>query len=282
MGNKTLTLRKFDMSRITCDRNIVMLARRGSGKSVLVKDLLWHKRDIPVGAVISPTEQCNRYFGKFVPDLFIHEKYTPKLLEMVVKRQQMVIQQKAEEQRAFGHSRIDERAFLVMDDCLHSAKGSNGWTKDENMNFICYNGRHIKLLYILTVQYVVGIPPAMRSNSDFIFILREPILQNRRKIYEAFAGMFPTLQMFCDVLDQTTENFECLVIDNTSRSNKLEDVFFYYKAVDHENFRIGSDQYWQADESYRRDTAHDNEDEEYDPLDQQRRGSAPLITVRKV
>ena len=36
--------------------------------------------------------------------------------------------------------------------------------------------------------------------------------------------------MFFQVMDQCTENYECLVINNNAKSNKLEDQVFWYKA----------------------------------------------------
>ena len=42
----TLPLRKFDMSRIKKHTHLVVLiGMRDTGKSVLVKDLLWHHRE---------------------------------------------------------------------------------------------------------------------------------------------------------------------------------------------------------------------------------------------
>ena len=32
-------------------------------------------------------------------------------------------------------------------------------------------------------------------------------------------------------MDQCTENYECLVISNNAKSNKLEDQIFWYKAI---------------------------------------------------
>ena len=52
--------------------------------------------------------------------------------------------------------------------------------------------------------------------------------------------MFPTLESFCAVMDSTTENYECLVINNNAKSNKLTDQIFWYKAENHGNFRLGS------------------------------------------
>ena len=90
----------------------------------------------------------------------------------------------------------------------------------------------------------MGIPPNLRTNIDYVFILRENIVQNRKRIYECYAGMFPTFEIFCQVMDQTTENFSCLVIHNNSKSNKLEDQVFWYKAETHPPFKMGSTELW--------------------------------------
>ena len=40
------------------------------------------------------------------------------------------------------------------------------------------------------------------------------------------------------MLTETTNDYGCLVIDNTSTSEKIEDRVFWYKAEIHENFRM--------------------------------------------
>ena len=56
------------------------------------------------------------------------------------------------------------------------------------------NGRHWHILFIITMQYPLGIPPNLRTNIDYVFILRENIVSNRKRIYDNYAGMFPTLK----------------------------------------------------------------------------------------
>ena len=56
--------------------------------------------------------------------------------------------------------------------------------------------------------------------------------------------MFPSFEIFCQVMDQCTEDYECLVIHNNAKSNKLEDQVYWYKADPHENFQIGARQFW--------------------------------------
>jgi hypothetical protein len=238
-----LQLKKFDITSIDDDKVVVMIGKRCTGKSFLVKDLLYHHRDIPIGTVISPTESANKFFGHIVPPLFIHEEFTPAVVENVVKRQRLLIKKM---DVAGGHNAmIDPRSFLVLDDCLFD----DTWTKDKNVRFICMNGRHVKLMFVITMQYPLGIPPSLRTQIDYVFILRENIIGNRKRIYDCYAGMFKSFDMFCQVMDQCTENFECLVINNNATSNKLEDQVFWYKADGHEKFTIGAPEFWKLSQS---------------------------------
>ena len=65
-----LELKKFDMKQISFkpDENtgpvIVLIGRRDTGKSFLVRDLLYYHQDIPIGTVISGTEAGNGYYSK--------------------------------------------------------------------------------------------------------------------------------------------------------------------------------------------------------------------------
>ena len=108
------------------------------------------------------------------------------------------------------------------------------------------NGRHFNVFFMLTMQYVMDLPPALRANVDYVFILRENIIQNREKLYKSFFGIFPSFDMFCKVMDACTENYECLVLDNTVKSNKITDCVFWYKAKMHKNFKVGAPEYWHA------------------------------------
>jgi hypothetical protein len=230
-----LELKKFNMSDITDDKVVVLIGKRDTGKSFLCKDILYHHRNIPVGQVISGTEGANQFYSKIVPKLFIHGEFKPEIVQNMLKRQKLMI-----EQIHGGNREIDPRAFLILDDCLYD----NSWAKNKDMRSVFMNGRHYKLLFLLTMQYALGIPPNLRTNIDYVFILRENYVSNRKRLYEHYAGMFPSFEMFNQVMDQCTENYECLVINNNAKSNKLTDQVFWYKADARPDFKIGADPYW--------------------------------------
>jgi len=243
-------IKKFNMGNIIdrCEIDsrkspmIVIIGKKDTGKSFLVRDVLANARGcFPIGTVISGTEVANEFFQHMVPSKFIHDKYNAKIVTDAITRQLGAkTKRNQSKNQGGGVSNIDPRAFLILDDCLYDAS----WIKEESTRYVFMNGRHIDLMTIITMQYPLGITPNLRTNVDFIFILRETILGNRRRIYENYAGMFPTFEMFCTFMDQCTENFECLVICNGVQSNRLEDQVFWYKASDHAPFHLCSESLW--------------------------------------
>ena len=275
----TLELKKFDMKSIQFKPNenkgpvVVLIGKRDTGKSFLVRDLLWYQQDIPIGTVISGTEEGNGFYGKMVPRLFIHNEYNSAIIENILKRQRTVLKQVKKEMDTYKRTTIDPRAFVILDDCLYD----NTWSRDKLMRLLFMNGRHWKVMLVITMQYPLGIPPTLRTNIDYVFILRENYIANRKRIYENYAGMFPTFEAFCQVMDQCTENYECLVINNNAKSNKLQDQIFWYKADGHGEFRLGSREFWELSKQLN----DDDDEEQYDPNSARKKSSGPRIAVKK-
>lgn len=269
----SIRLKKFDMSSIPQDSVVLFIGKRATGKSYLVKDLLYHHQSMPIGTVVSGTEGANAFYSKIIPSIFIHGDLDPETISNVLKRQKMVIREIKQQFEKWGSSNIDPRAFLILDDCLYD----KSWVKDKNIRCMFMNGRHYKLLFIITMQYALGIPPNLRTNVDYVFILRENYFSNRKRLYESYAGMFPNFDMFNQVMDQCTENYECLVIHNNAKSNKLEDQVFWYKADARPPFRIGNEQFWQ----YHSKNFNDHHDEDEDNTIYHRPKSKQQITVKK-
>ena len=140
----TLQLKKFDMRSITFkpDENkgpvVVMIGRRDTGKSYLVRDLLFYHQDIPIGTVMSGTEAGNGFYSKIVPKLFIHEEYNSVIIENILRRQKTVLKQVNNEILQYRKTTIDPRTFVILDDCMYD----QSWTRDKLMRLLFMNGRH--------------------------------------------------------------------------------------------------------------------------------------------
>jgi len=132
-----------------------------------------------------------------------------------------------------------------------------------------FNGRHWNLFLIVTMQYVLDLPPELRSNVDFVFILRNNMIADREKIWKGFCSFVPTLSLFNKIMNKCTTGYECLVVNNMSRSNDISDCLFWYEGLIHDEFKIGKRQMWEFHYKMRKikaDNEKDDRDDEYNQI----------------
>ena len=173
-----------------------ILGRRGVGKTFLIKDLLWHYREVPQGIVITPSE-FDSFYETFLPKQSIYSEYKKDMTVM---------------------DNISDSRFMVLDDCLYDGSVF----RDESL-CECFKNPH--LLLAMTLQYPLDIPVRLRDVADYVFIFREPSVSIRLRIYQNYVvnQVIPTFDLFCKIMDKLEEH-QCLVIGTAT--SKL----FVYKA----------------------------------------------------
>lgn len=238
-------IRKFDVSTMKPDSVVVAIGRRRSGKSTLIRDILYQMRIIPRGYVMSGTEHASPFFSQFVPPKYTFSGFRSHILQNLIEVQKKKVAKEIAFLKETAVSRglpagqpkptNETRQFLVMDDLLAEAKE---WTKDENVRDLFFNGRHYNIFYTLSLQSMQGIPSSFKGNADYIFIFKESSPDTRKKINQVFG--FGSYDDFSSLMDACTNDYECLVIDTTSKTNKVEDMVFFYKArTEIPTFRMG-------------------------------------------
>jgi hypothetical protein len=238
MGSQKIQIKEFDLKQMCENPTIGLIAKRASGKSWITRHILYHMRDIPAHVIISKTEKLNSFYGKFVPNLFIYYKFESHILSKIFERQKCMNEENKLRIKR-GKKVKDDRVILVMDDCMGD---KTTWIKDEMINELFFNGRHYNIAFLLTLQYSKGITPDLRSNFDYIFLLAEDFISNRKKLYEEYAGMFPTFDFFQQVFSVLTSDHGCMVINNRVHSMNPQDKVFWFKAknLEHINFQCGT------------------------------------------
>jgi|UniRef100_A0A6C0IVY8 hypothetical protein len=245
-GTSQLRLKKFNIKDMVDHATVAMIAKRASGKSYVTKEILYHKRSIPAAVVISRTEKLNKFYGDFIPDSYIFNDFEPDILSRIYGRQTKLSEDN-ENRVKEGKKSKDDRLMLIMDDCM-SSKGA--WVKDPTILELFFNGRHYHISFILTMQYCIGIPPEMRSNLDYIFLLAEDFISNQKKLYDHYAGMFPSFDIFKQVFTEVTQNYGIMVINNRVHSTNITDKVFWYKAKTAPKFKLGSNKYVKFHKKY--------------------------------
>ena len=160
---------------------------------------------------------------------------------------------------------------FLLDDCAFDKKIFTGETPLREMFM---NGRHWKLFTMMTLQYIMDMPPSLRQNIDYVIVLKDNVTKNLKKLHENFFGIIDEFPQFVEIMRQVTDNFGALVLDNTSNSSDIDQTLFHYKAKPRK-FRMGVARFWQAHaERY-----NNNYTEEDKPLGAKKRSS---LVVEKV
>jgi hypothetical protein len=238
-GATRLPIKKFNIHEMVDHCTIAMIAKRATGKSFLTREIMYQKRHIASAIAISRTEKLNSFYSEFIPDSYIYSEYSTDILTRVYERQAQMNEDNKKRIKE-GKKPKNDALMLIMDDCM-SSKGT--WLKDPNILELFFNGRHHHMSFILTMQYSVGIPPEMRSNFDYIFLLAEDTINNRKRLYEHYAGMFPSFDVFQQVFTDLTENYGMMVINNRVHSKNITDKVFWYKAKTVPTFKLGCNKF---------------------------------------
>ncbi len=187
----------------TNDNYILIIGMRCSGKSIIVRDILTNCYNLyPAKVVISNTEKLNRFHEDFIDKKFIYDKYESSILNKVFERQKLLID-----------NNKNHKTVIILDDCLTS-RGT--WVKNEEIINLFNNKSNHKLTTIFCFQFSLGIPPNMREQFDYVFLVSEDFQPNRKRLYEHYGHyIFDTFEEFDKIYVDITrkENFNCMVLN---------------------------------------------------------------------
>ena len=234
-----LKVKKFDMTAIKPHRILLMVAKRSSGKSCLLFDAMSNMRDrFDYCMAFCPTLDTSSKLREHMPACCIYDRFIPSKVDSLVKLASDLA------------SQGKERSFLlILDDCMFDKSVS----RNSALRYAFYNGRHIRLTVMVICQAATDLTPEMRSQVDIVFALKEGNIQNRLKLYNMYFGIFSTFDDFNTVFSRCTQNFECLVLDNTKSTTEPQDCCFWYKAkVDHSPFKLGRRVFFRLEDAHRR------------------------------
>ena len=174
-----LRIRKFDPKTIKESRILFILGKRHTGKSVLLKDLLYHMPRPDYVLAMAPTEDTLRMYREFLPECCIFDHFSHEKLERTVSLQRELVNR--------GKKR---NVMIILDDCLYQ----KGVLKSTAMWSIFFNGRHDHISLLCCAQYMMEVDVSLRTNIDYVFTMRENILTNRQKLYKYSVGipLFPS------------------------------------------------------------------------------------------
>ena len=236
----TVLIKKFNADDIKPDRIFLFVGKRGTGKSTLIRDIMYRIRDkVDIPIAMTPTAESCMMFESCMPKSCVYNEFSTGTVQAVVDEQNRLARRKQPQQHI----------MVVLDDMMFDKTV----LKSKEVREIFMNGRHLKITFINAMQYVMDMGPDLRSQVDYVFALRDNILSNIMKLWKYFFGMFSNFQDFERTFKSLTDNNCCIVIDNTVKSNKVEDCIFWYKAdINLPPYKIGRHRYWKLDQMHGR------------------------------
>lgn len=236
---ETLNIKVFDPCEMASNATVLMVGRRGTGKTTLMRDIMYHNRHkFKFGVAMSPTDDTTNALGAFIPRSCIFDEFNEGVVKKIMEHQKWAGKGPKEKFHNF---------FGITDDCAYDRKSYSNKTVRE----VYMNGRHRKFFYINSMQYVMDMPCHIRGQIDYVFAGRDGNLSQREKLWRNFFGIFPDYKSFSKVFDECTNNYGVMVYDATKRSTKIEDVVSWYVAsTDLPAFRLCDEKFWELDSYY--------------------------------
>lgn len=147
----------------------LVIGYRGAGKSRLICDLIRHT-DASAGLIIEGGQDYTREYKPI-------EDRTDLVLEEL---RESAINEIVQRQRTAREHAV--HTFVVLDDCIYDYKAYTSWPVSSIMRF----GRTHRTSLFIAETYAMSLPPSVRTNIDYIFVFRESMRPNVRRIYDQY------------------------------------------------------------------------------------------------
>lgn len=210
---------EFDPQSIPDSCTIICIGAPGLGKTNIIEYLCYYnKHRFPTARVWSETELEQGAYRKFIHPLYISEYFDGKELDSNIIRQKTCV--------------AEGCPNCLCIDILDDINADKSFLKKKNVIGLFKYGRWWQNATIFGTHYSLDFPPDIRKTVAYIVLFREADVNERKKLYENFGGIVGSFKVFCDLMDQLTGDYCCLVIKKRSQSNELKDCVFYCKAED--------------------------------------------------
>ena len=140
------------------NKTISLVAKRNSGKSVLLKYLVEQEiENFKKIFVICPTK-FNGFYDDWIESNCIFENYDEEWVEKLISKMSNLNKNKTND--------TADHILLILDDCCSDTK----FHASKSIKKLFSRGRHSFISIIITCQMLHHIPPLCRNNSDFLLV----------------------------------------------------------------------------------------------------------------
>ena len=215
----SLKLDRFDpATQIPKHSIITVIGKRNTGKSTMVKSLLYKLRDrVEFCLCFTPTASSAEAFAQVMPRACVYDKLDMEVIDRLM----------AYQSDCANRGKRLRSCCVLLDDC--SWEAAHFKRPAPTLAQLYRNGRHLAIFVICVLQDGLDYHVGLRGQCDSVFMLREGSLQMRKRLHSAYVPAL-TLPEFHSVMDAVTENYGALVVSNTVQKNSPSECLFWWRA----------------------------------------------------
>jgi hypothetical protein len=180
----------------------IFSARRNSGKTHLITHLLSRavaSNRYNMIMIMCPTSfngHYQQYTNKIIPG------FSEKVINNVIKKQRKILE-------AGEHRHV----LLVLDDCVGHSQ-----FKSPQFELLASQGRHYRISVWITTQHLKKMPPIVRNNADYLYLLGKQTAGVLKTIFEEFGVDFGTPEKFANAVRMVLKNYGVFCINNLKQT----------------------------------------------------------------
>ena len=239
-SSSTTTLPFFDTRGLEPLKVYAFFGKRGGGKTTMMREVIYHLRHhFTEVYVFSATEDCNETWSQHCPSTFVYNGFFPEKLAAIIERQRKRWAAYKASLKT-GRPLPCPHTLIVAEDLMAEKKK---YVNDPSVRTLHMNGRHMGITLCETVQYLIDLPPGLRNNLDYCFMMKENSDRNMKNAHDNWASMACEISEFKDIMREATKKYGVLVIET---SKDPEECLSWYRApaAGRGDFRVGSRAFW--------------------------------------
>lgn len=197
---------KYEMN-FDAANNFVIIGNRGTGKLVLIINLINHlSKNINDVILFSTSNAYQEFYKENFPQIIIYS-----ILDIF--RQNVT---------------LCDKIIIFEDDMIARINRNN------DIHEFIIQSKYYRNIFLTIMTYPHGLSPIIRENQDYVIMFKEKSLIHRKRFWENYAPVFKTFGFFEKVFTFCTNNDNMMVIDN--RKENLFDQVFPLKINSNDTF----------------------------------------------
>jgi len=193
-------------------KKMLFIGKRGCGKTYTISHFL------------------DKYKEEFIENSLVissSEKYAPQY-SIKYPNAKILFEYNEDQVKEYLEKTKDMPGAIVLDDCVYGQKITEG---SFLYNLIVYSETYNKKLF-MSMQFPLGLSPELRTSFDYVFLFGDNVVSNQKRLYNHYAGMFPSFNLFRANFVNLTNDFSCMVV-RKKRTNILQSLIFKFRANSH-------------------------------------------------